>query len=98
MSTKPTMADFERRRMAMVETQIARRGIRDEHLLSAMRTVPRHEFMPDELRLRAYHDEPLPIGHGQTTADTTDSSGTTHQVFTWDGADPDQAPDDSTPR
>lgn len=66
MSTKPTMADFERRRMAMVETQIARRGIRDEHLLSAMRTVPREQFVAVGLREFAYDDMPLPIEEGQT--------------------------------
>jgi len=50
----------------MVRTQIARRGVADPAVLTAMRTVPRHEFVPIEERARAYEDRPLPIGHGQT--------------------------------
>jgi len=42
------------------------RGIQDERVLAAMRAVPRHEFVPAELRPHAYEDRPLPIGHGQT--------------------------------
>jgi protein-L-isoaspartate(D-aspartate) O-methyltransferase len=50
----------------MVEEQIRRRGVRDERVLSAMEEVPRHLFVPVELRRLAYADEPLPIGEGQT--------------------------------
>ena len=50
----------------MVETQIAARGITDTRVLSAMRKVPRHLFVPEEVRAAAYGDHPLPIGHGQT--------------------------------
>jgi len=53
-------------RRRMVEEQIRRRGIRDERVLSAMEEVPRHLFVPEEIRHRAYGDEPLPIGEGQT--------------------------------
>ena len=53
-------------RLEMVRNQIASRGVRDERVLEAMRSVPRHEFMPEEQRSRAYDDRPLPIGHGQT--------------------------------
>jgi protein-L-isoaspartate(D-aspartate) O-methyltransferase len=53
-------------RAAMVETQIAARGIRDSRVLEAMRAVPRHAFVPDELQAVAYDDTPLPIGLGQT--------------------------------
>jgi protein-L-isoaspartate(D-aspartate) O-methyltransferase len=42
------------------------RGIRDAGVLDAMRTVPRHEFVPENLRQDAYEDHPLPIGEGQT--------------------------------
>lgn len=42
------------------------RGIKDERVLAAMRTVPRHEFVPEEFRFSAYDDRPLPIGYGQT--------------------------------
>ena len=50
----------------MVETQLRARGIRDPGVLRAMETVPRHEFVPPEERLRAYGDSPLSIGLGQT--------------------------------
>ena len=62
----PTLASEWARRRAMVEEQIARRGVRDEAVLSAMRTVPRHLFVPPALRGRATEDRPLDIGHGQT--------------------------------
>ncbi len=60
------LAQFEAARCAMVEAQIIRRGILDEAVLRAMRSVPRHEFVPLELVNRAYEDVPLPIGEGQT--------------------------------
>ncbi|WP_366083034.1 protein-L-isoaspartate(D-aspartate) O-methyltransferase [Geothrix sp.] len=50
----------------MVREQIAARGITNLRVLEAMGQVPRHEFVPAELRSRAYEDGPLPIGHGQT--------------------------------
>lgn len=53
-------------REAMVDNQIADRGVSDEPVLAAMRRVPRHEFVPQRARGRAYADTPLPIGHGQT--------------------------------
>lgn len=53
-------------REAMVERQIAARGIDDERVLRAMRRVPRHEFVPPEQRRHAYEDRPLPIGLDQT--------------------------------
>ncbi|MGH3824073.1 MAG: protein-L-isoaspartate(D-aspartate) O-methyltransferase [Pseudonocardiaceae bacterium] len=53
-------------RLVMVQTQIAARGVRDARVLDAMRTVPRHEFVPPGQRGRAYEDRPLPIGEGQT--------------------------------
>jgi protein-L-isoaspartate(D-aspartate) O-methyltransferase len=54
------------RRDAMVRTQIAERGIKDTATLQAMRTVPRHLFVPTSLAGGAYQDQPLPIGYGQT--------------------------------
>jgi protein-L-isoaspartate(D-aspartate) O-methyltransferase len=57
--------DVARRRAAMVDL-IARRDVSDSATLSAMRSVPRHEFVPSEYRDDAYGDFPLPIGHGQT--------------------------------
>ncbi len=50
----------------MVEKQIVAREVRDPRVLAAMKSVPRHEFIPPELRKEAYEDRPLPIGHGQT--------------------------------
>ncbi len=53
-------------RLEMVDSQIAARGVRDPAVLEALRTVPRHRFVPaDEARF-AYSDGPLPIGHEQT--------------------------------
>ena len=45
---------------------LGRDGVKDKAVLDAMRTVPRHEFVPKKSRDRAYADGPLPIGHGQT--------------------------------
>lgn len=58
--------DYERLREIMVDTQLVPRGIRDSRVLDAMRKVPRHLFMPESLLDRAYDDNALPIGEGQT--------------------------------
>ncbi len=50
----------------MVESQIRRRGIRDERVLEAMRGVPRHEFVLPAHVGAAYEDRPLPIGESET--------------------------------
>ena len=50
----------------MIEKQLRRRGISDAAVLAAMTAVPRHEFVPPELRSHAYDDLPLPIGGGPT--------------------------------
>jgi len=50
----------------MVRLQLERRDVSSAAVLEAMRRVPRHEFVPEPLRHRAYDDNPLPIGHGQT--------------------------------
>jgi protein-L-isoaspartate(D-aspartate) O-methyltransferase len=67
---EPTAENEEERlsqaRARMVERQIAARGIEDSLVLSAMRTVPRHMFVPDLYRTEAYEDYPLPIGEKQT--------------------------------
>jgi protein-L-isoaspartate(D-aspartate) O-methyltransferase len=57
---------YDRERKDMVEYQIRRRGVRDKKVLRAMLKVPRHLFVPEQLRELAYGDEPLPIGEGQT--------------------------------
>jgi protein-L-isoaspartate(D-aspartate) O-methyltransferase len=53
-------------RAAMVERDIASRGVTDPAVLKAMIDVPREEFVPPELVDRALADSPLPIGQGQT--------------------------------
>ena len=57
---------YQKKREEMVQYQIAGRGITDKATLNAMRIVPRHLFVPENLRSRAYDDGPLPIGYGQT--------------------------------
>jgi len=52
-------------RQRMVE-RLRQKGIRDERVLAAMATVPRHVFVEEALQHRAYEDYALPIGFGQT--------------------------------
>ncbi len=49
----------------LVET-LQRKGVRDLAVLRAVREVPRHLFVPESVRHRAYDDAALPIGNGQT--------------------------------
>ncbi len=58
--------ELARQREAMVHDQLEARGIRDRRVLDAMRAVPRHRFVAEDLRPQAYADRPLPIGKGQT--------------------------------
>jgi protein-L-isoaspartate(D-aspartate) O-methyltransferase len=58
--------EYVPQRAEMIERQLRRRGIQDADVLAAMTAVPRHEFVPEELRSQAYEDVPLPIGGGQT--------------------------------
>ena len=57
---------YESARARMVEEQLARREVTDERVLAVMRRVPRHLFVDEALRDRAYGDHPLPIGEEQT--------------------------------
>jgi len=59
-------SSYDIERQSMVDRQLAGRNIRDKRVLKAMRTVPRHLFVPVEHRHLAYTDGPLPIGSGQT--------------------------------
>jgi protein-L-isoaspartate(D-aspartate) O-methyltransferase len=59
-------SDRRAEREAMVRGQIEARGITNSAVLRAMRETPRHEFVPEDVRDRAYTDQPLPIGYGQT--------------------------------
>lgn len=58
--------DFTQLRHAMVKYQIEERGVKAQHVLNAMRSVRRHEFVPKKYLNEAYNDHPLPIGYGQT--------------------------------
>jgi protein-L-isoaspartate(D-aspartate) O-methyltransferase len=60
------MSTLHKQREQMVARQIAARGVHDERVLAAMRTVPRERFVPESLQEFAYDDAPLPIEEGQT--------------------------------
>jgi protein-L-isoaspartate(D-aspartate) O-methyltransferase len=62
----PMQQRYAEAREEMVRTQIEQRGIRDAEVLEALRSVPRHAFVPSPLTSHAYEDRPLAIGHGQT--------------------------------
>jgi protein-L-isoaspartate(D-aspartate) O-methyltransferase len=72
ITSPPTIAvtdqldDRAEERVNMVEQQLEARDITDADVLAAMRTVPRHRFVPDRVKDLAYSDSALPIGHGQT--------------------------------
>ena len=66
MSMKNFSRKYDRKREEMVRSQIEARGIKDPHVLSAFRKVPRHLFVSEALREQAYGDYPLPIGEQQT--------------------------------
>lgn len=66
MITKENDKFFLEKREKMVKDQLIRRGINDKRVLEAMRKVPRHLFVPQDVINEAYNDYPLPIGHGQT--------------------------------
>jgi protein-L-isoaspartate(D-aspartate) O-methyltransferase len=67
LSLLPAISEsFDRSRRRMVLRQIENRGIREPAVLRAMEAVQRHLFVPFESITRAYEDEPLPIGFGQT--------------------------------
>ncbi len=56
-------------------------GIRDERVLNAIRTVPRHLFVDEALATRAYEDTALPIGHGQTISQPWVVARMTEELF-----------------
>ena len=62
----PAFGERASERQQMVAQQIQARGIHDPCVLEALRTVPRHAFVPEARRDQAYTDSPLPIAHGQT--------------------------------
>lgn len=58
--------DLEQARKKMIERDLAGRDITDPRVLDAMRRIPRHEFVSEELRSAAYRDDPLPIEAAQS--------------------------------
>jgi len=62
VTTSPASDPFLSQRLDMVEHQLRERGIDDEHVLAAMRTVPRHRFLPESLLDEAYADRALSLG------------------------------------
>jgi protein-L-isoaspartate(D-aspartate) O-methyltransferase len=58
--------DWDALRTRMVDEQLRGRDIRSARVLDAMRTIPRHLFVPEPQRAEAYSDTPLPIGYEQT--------------------------------
>jgi protein-L-isoaspartate(D-aspartate) O-methyltransferase len=61
-----TEGRYTRERERMVDEQLVGRGVTDPRVVAAMRRVPRHHFVQEALRTRAYGDHPLPIGEEQT--------------------------------
>jgi protein-L-isoaspartate(D-aspartate) O-methyltransferase len=59
-------AALSQQRQRMVAGQMEARGIKDPLVLAALKDVPRHRFVPEAVRDKAYIDSPLPIGEGQT--------------------------------
>lgn len=57
---------FATAREEMLRVQVEARGIKDSRLVEAMRRVPRHLFLPKEIRFKSYWDGPQTIGYGQT--------------------------------
>lgn len=66
VTTLAEVEEWTTQRLAMVKKQIEARKVEDPLVLEAMRAVPRHLFVPEDLRKYAYDDHPLPIGYGQT--------------------------------
>ena len=64
--TDPDAEYYLELREGMVKNQLEERGLRDPRVLDAMRRIPRHSFVPEGIRSRAYDDTPLPLGEGQT--------------------------------
>ncbi len=59
-------ADYRKERKRLVEIHIIREGIEDPLVIESMLTVPREEFVPDNLKKEAYLNHALPVGYGQT--------------------------------
>lgn len=62
----PTDKEYEAARNLMVDEDVVLAGVKNEHVIAAVRKTPRHEFVPPAQREMAYYDMALPIGFGQT--------------------------------
>lgn len=63
---RPRFSEYEEERNQLVERGVIAQGVVDEDVVEAMRHVPRHRFVHKSQRNKAYQNNPLPIGHGQT--------------------------------
>ncbi|MYC87600.1 MAG: protein-L-isoaspartate(D-aspartate) O-methyltransferase [Gemmatimonadales bacterium] len=70
MTDRAPATDYRRDRRRLVE-RLRDGGVSDLAVLHAFDSVPRHAFIPDVMRARAYEDVPLPIGRGQTISSPT---------------------------
>jgi len=66
MPVSALAVDYSKEREKLVRDHIIGAGIEDPETIRSMRTVPREDFVPLELRKYAYANQPLPIGYGQT--------------------------------
>lgn len=57
---------FKEKREKLVLQSIEKRGVKDKTVMTSMKTVKRHLFVPENYISNAYDDRPLPIGYGQT--------------------------------
>lgn len=65
MTATDASLSLTRARARMVE-RLRVSGIRDEGVLAAMQSIPRHQFVEEALSTRAYEDTALPLGFQQT--------------------------------
>ncbi len=66
MWKKKNKGDYEKQRNDLVDSLMRKGYVESEKVEEAMRKVPRHEFVPEQVRKQAYIDSPQPIGEGQT--------------------------------
>lgn len=83
-SSRSVRVDPKRQRIRMVR-ELEARGIHDPAVLAALERVPRHLFVQEALRARAYEDTALPIGHGQTISQPSTVARMTMLLETFPG-------------
>jgi len=62
----PFNSQFDEQKERVIASLIAEGVLCSQNVIRAMRTVPREEFVPEEVKPHSYIDRPLPIGYGQT--------------------------------